>query len=120
MKAMKTATKRPRSMKTMKATTAKGKSKNAKDKSPDYYFDCLSWSDDMRFLVSHNLPGPTAQVNFLFKPGSKHPCTKTPEQLEDLVAKIVPSLRAIARASKAQQVHAFYSIEPLMDVLNVS
>ena len=122
MKAMKTATKRPRSMKTMKATTAKGKSKNAKDKSPDYYFDCLSWSDDMRFLVRHIFLGPTAQVNFLFKPGPKHPCTKTPEQLEDLVAKILPSLQAIASASNAHQVHAFYSIEPLMDVLvaNVS
>ena len=76
----------------------------------------------MRFLVAHILPGPTAQVNFLFKPGTKHPCTKTPEQLEDLVAKILPSSQAIASASTAHQVHAFYSIEPLMDVLvaNVS
>ena len=109
MKAMKTATKGPKSMKTMRATTAKGKSKNAKDKSPDKN---KSVTDELHvYNFKHSggnhksVLGPTAKINFWY--GRNMPCTKTPEQLKDLVATILPSLQAIASASNAQQVHAF-------------
>ena len=126
MKAIQKATtsKAPKSMKTMKAATAKGKSQKAKDKSPDkkrgpaigsYHLYDLKRKGERTISIL----GKTSKINFFY---GATPCTKTPEQLEDLVAKILPSLQAIASASNAHQVHAFYSIEPLMDVLvaNVS
>ena len=109
MKAMKTATKDPISMKPM-ATTAKGKSKNAEDyKSTDKN---KSVTDELRvYNFKHSggnhksILGPSAKINFWYD--RDMPCTKTPEQLKDLVATILPSLQAIVSASNAQQVHAF-------------
>ena len=110
MKAMKTATKGPKSMKQLRATTAKGKSKNAEDyKSTDKN---KSVTDELRvYNFKHSggnhksILGPSAKINFWYD--RDMPCTKTPEQLKDLVATILPSLHAIASASNAQQVHAF-------------
>ena len=71
MKAMKTATKGPKSMKPMRATTAKGKSKNAKDKSTDKN---KSVTDELRvYNFKHSggnhksILGPTAKVNFCYE-----------------------------------------------------
>ena len=114
MKAMKTATKGPKSMKQMRATTAKGKSKNGEDyKSPDKNksvtdnlvvcnFKC-DGCNHKSILGSRDMP---VKVNFWYD--RDMPCTKTPEQLKDLVATILPSLQAIASVSNAKQVHAFY------------
>ena len=105
MKAMKTATKGPKSVKPTRATAAKGKSKNAKDKSNKSVTDELKvW--DLSGGNHKSVLGRTVKVNFWY--GRNMPCTKTPEQLKDLVATILPSLQAIASASNAQQVHAFY------------
>ena len=105
-----TTMKAPKSMKTMKAATAKGKSQKAKDKSPDKNKSDTDLLHVYNFKDSggnhKSILGPTGKVNFWY--GRNMPCTKTPEQLKDLVATILPSLQAIASASNAQQVHAFY------------
>ena len=107
MKAMKTATKDPISMKPM-ATTAKGKSKNAnnykstdKNKSVTETLRVYNFKGSEAFEVE----GPTQKVAFYYE--THMPCTKTPEQLKDIVATILPSLQAMKSASNAHQVHAF-------------
>jgi hypothetical protein len=49
--------------------------------------------------------GPTQKVAFYYE--THMPCTKTPEQLKDIVATILPPLQAMKSASNAYQVHAF-------------
>ena len=106
MKAMKTATKGPKSVKPTRATAAKGKSKNAKDKSNKSVTDELKVYNFMADGNHKSVLGQSVKINFWYE--RNMPCTKTPEQLKDLVATILPSLQAIASASNAQQVHAFY------------
>ena len=108
MKAMKTATKGPKSVKPTRATAAKGKSKNAKDKSNKSVTDELKVYNFKNSVGNHtSVLGRSAKVNFFYE--RNMPCTKTPEQLKDLVATILPSLQAIASASNAQQVSAFFA-----------
>ena len=107
MKAMKTAKQGPKSVKPTRATAAKGKSKNAKDKSNKSVTDELKVYNFKNSVGNHSsVLGRSAKVNFWYE--RNMPCTKTPEQLKDLVATILPSLQAIASASNAKQVHAFY------------
>ena len=107
MKAMKTATKGTKSVKPTRATAATGKSKNAKDKSNKSVTDELTVYNFKHSGGNHkSVLGRTVKVNFEYE--RNMPCTKTPEQLKDLVATILPSLQAIASVSNAKQVHAFY------------
>ena len=96
-------------MKQVRATTANGKSKNAKDKSPnknkpvtdelhDYNFEGIDGDNSITIL------GPTQTVHLYF---TKHmPCSKTPEQLRDIVGELFPAMEAMKKAINAHQVHA--------------
>ena len=112
MKAMKTATKGTKSVKPTRATAAKGKSKGAegaKGKSKGKSFaPCELKVHNFKADGNHkSVLGRTVKVNFCYE--RNMPCTKTPEQLKAFVATILPYLQAIASASNAQQVHAFYA-----------
>ena len=65
MKAMKTATKGPKSVKPTRATAAKGKSKNAKDKSNKSVTDELKVYNFKNSVGNHtSVLGRYAKVNF--------------------------------------------------------
>ena len=55
--------------------------------------------------------GGTVKVNFLF--GKNRPCTQKSLDLKEHVATILPSLQAIASASNAQQIQAFFVAGPM-------
>ena len=114
-----TTMKAPKSMKTMKAATAKGWSQKAKDKSPEQNksgtargkrgsaiaYKLYDLKDPMgQRMIS--ILGPTSKINFYYGAG---PCTKTPEQLKKIAAMIVPFLEARRFESKALQLHAYYT-----------
>ena len=105
MKAMKTATKGSKSVKPVKETATKDKSKKAKDKSPEKN---KSVTDE--FTVRNLKPntshlttvlGCTVKVNFWF--GKNKPCAQQSRDLKKHVATILPSLQAMKSASNAQQ-----------------
>ena len=111
-KAMKTATKGSKSVKPVRETATKDKSKKAKDKSPEKNksvtneFKVYNFGDNLTSVL-----GGPVKVNFFFV--KNRPRTKESLDLKEHVATLLPSLQAIASASNAQQVHAFFAAGPM-------
>ena len=99
MKAIEKATtsKAPKSMKTMKAATAKGKSTKTKEKSLNANFM------ERRAVYGFNVKN--AKVSFYY---GRKPCTKTANELKMIVSTILPCLQAGVLASNAKRVTAHH------------
>ena len=114
-KAMKTATKGSKSVKPVRETATKDESKKAKDKSPEKNKSVTDEFKVYNFKRSDgnltSVLGCTVKVNFWF--GKNRPCTQESLDLKEHVATVLPSLQAIASASNAQQVHAFFAAGPM-------
>ena len=110
-KAMKTATKGSKSVKPVRETATKDKSKKAKDKVPEKNKSVTDEFKVYKFKGGTSVIGDTVKVNFLF--GKNRPCTQESLDLKEHVATILPSLQAIASASNAQQLQAFFVAGPM-------
>ena len=121
MKAMKTATKGPKSVKPMRETATKDKSKKAKDKSKFTILkfrvnDVFKGADEFKVNdLKHNTSHLTTvlisvKVNFWF--GKNRPCTQESLDLKEHIATFLPSLQLPSRYN-AQQVHAFFAAGPM-------
>ena len=112
MKAIKKATtsKAPKSMKTMKAATAKGKSKEAmkaaQRSEEDKSTTAMAVESNCQYGFKEKAP---AHVKVLFNYGGRKPCTKTADELKTIAATCLGTLRVVASASGARSVSAFYN-----------
>ena len=110
----KTATKGPKSVKPMRETATKNKSKNAKDKSPEKNKSVADEFKVYNFKRSDgnltSVLGCFGKVNFWF--GKNRPCTQESLDLKEHIATFLPSLQ-LPSMYNAQQVDAFFAAGPM-------